>query len=194
VHVLNGTGTYQNFSSHIATELHVTDAGFEFDVIDFAAGIALHDGLPDLVAFKKSAPGLTSTEVHVYTGEPRELVSGATIPFPAGSTNTSEINFSGGIAIGVEAGAPVANSGAIVGDAGSTATVDGAGTLQQAGNINVGQLGVNANLQLTGSASINASSGVAVGPAGTLIVGPVQDQDRALRRGHPRLCCGKMPR
>ncbi len=180
VHVLSGSGVpYQAFTSHIATELHVTDSNFEFDVIDFAAaGSAanpnppLHDGLRDLVAFKKLSPGLTSTEVHAYTGEPRPLAGDATIPFPAGSTNTTPINFSTGIAISVEPGAPVSNSGPITGDAGSVASVNGAGTLQQSGNINVGQLGLEATLQLTSNASIHATNGVAVGSTGALILGP----------------------
>ncbi len=63
VHILDGASNFQTWLLHTATALGEADATFDFQVVDYNG-----DGKPDLAAFKKSATGSHSTEIHVLSG------------------------------------------------------------------------------------------------------------------------------
>ena len=63
VHILSGASGFQQFIVQTGTALHETDAMFEFAMADWD-----RDGIPDLVAIKKSNTGSNSTEVHILSG------------------------------------------------------------------------------------------------------------------------------
>jgi hypothetical protein len=69
VHILSGAPdfvsgqVFQNFILHTGTPLGVTDANFDFTVIDYNG-----DGYPDLEAISKAGYGTNSTEVHILDG------------------------------------------------------------------------------------------------------------------------------
>jgi len=63
VHVLSGASGFQQFVLQTGTALHETDQTFDFALTDWDG-----DGIPDLVAIKKSNTGTHSTEVHVLSG------------------------------------------------------------------------------------------------------------------------------
>jgi hypothetical protein len=63
VHILSGASSFQRFILQIGTALHQTDHTFAFAMADWDG-----DGIPDLVAIKKSNTATHSTEVHVLSG------------------------------------------------------------------------------------------------------------------------------
>lgn len=63
IHVFDGQTNFGTPLLQTGSMLQETDASFEFEVADWNG-----DGRQDLVAFKKSATGTGSTEVHIYDG------------------------------------------------------------------------------------------------------------------------------
>lgn len=70
INVLTGDSEFQSIVLSTPTALHETGDNFEFGVANWLTQSYVVDTWDDVVAFKKSATGSSSTEVHILNGQP----------------------------------------------------------------------------------------------------------------------------